>query len=217
MILEFANLLLGIFAKTGYTGIIVLMTIESSFIPFPSEVVIPPAAYLAQQGQLNIFGVIASGILGSLFGAVINYILALTLGRKIIYALAGTKWANILLVDEKKIARAENYFLRYGGVSTFLGRLVPAVRQLISIPAGFSGMKIKRFLFFTFLGSGVWTVILAVLGYFLGANQELLAEYYKEISLATMGIVFAIIAFFVIKKMAKKSPRDDGSLSSGNF
>ena len=143
---ELINNLLDIFLGIGYPGIVLLMTVESSFIPFPSEVVIPPAAYLAQQGQLNIVYVILAGIAGSLLGAAINYLLALTLGRRIIYALADTKFARILLINGKKIEKAEKYFLKYGTASTFLGRLVPAVRQLISIPAGFSRMNLRNFL-----------------------------------------------------------------------
>lgn len=186
----------------GYTGIIVLMTIESSFIPFPSEIIIPPAAYLASLGKMNIYLVIISGIIGSLLGAIINYILALTLGRKIIFILANTKVARMLLITENKIAKAENYFLKYGNVSTFIGRLVPAVRQLISIPAGFSKMNFGKFIFYTFLGSATWTIILALLGYTFGANQELLLKYYKQISLAF--IILALVVIFGIILYQKK-------------
>ncbi|MBU1255318.1 DedA family protein, partial [Patescibacteria group bacterium] len=157
-----ASLVLNIILKIGYIGITLLMTVESSFIPFPSEIVIPPAAYLAQQGQMNIFLVIIAGIAGSLFGALINYYLAYTLGRKAIYSL----------INKKKIVKAENYFLEYGNASTLLGRFVPAVRQLISIPAGFFRMSLKSFILYTSIGSGIWVIILAILGYAFGANQE---------------------------------------------
>ena len=198
---EFINLLLAMSVKFGYFGIISLMAIESSFIPFPSEVVIPPAAYLASKGEFSIYLVIFSGILGSVIGAVINYFLALTLGRKVIFLLADTKIAKLLLINSKKIEKSEKIFLKYGGFSTFFGRLVPAVRQLISIPAGFSKMNIKKFIFFTACGSGLWTVILAGLGYFFGANNDLLMRYYKEVVI--IAVVIVIIAILIKIKLIK--------------
>lgn len=178
---QIVQYVLSISADLGYLGIVFLMAIESSFIPFPSEVVIPPAAYLAALGQMNIFLVIISGIVGSIIGACFNYYLALTLGRKFVYALANKKIAKLFLIDQEKIQKAENYFVEYGNLSTFIGRLVPAVRQLISIPAGFSQMDFKKFIFFTTLGSGTWVTILAILGYYFGANQDSLSRYYNEI------------------------------------
>jgi membrane protein DedA with SNARE-associated domain len=203
---EIINTLLDLSQTLGYGGIIILMAVESSFIPFPSEVVIPPAAYLAAQGEMNIFLVIFAGMAGSLLGASINYFLALTLGRKVVYGLAASRWAKFLLINEKKLARAENYFLRYGKASTFFGRLVPAVRQLISIPAGFSRMNFKSFIFFTWLGSGLWVIVLAVLGYLFGANQERLALYYREISLIFVlaGVAAGVYLYFRTKRQTKK-------------
>ncbi len=204
------NILLNFSLHIGYPGIVLLMTIESSFIPFPSEVVIPPAAYLAQQGQFNLTFVVLAGILGSLLGATINYVLAITLGRRIIYALASTRCAKIFMINANKVQKAEKYFLKYGNASTFLGRLVPAIRQLISIPAGFSRMNFRNFLLFTFLGSGIWTAILAVLGYAFGANQELLQRYYKEISaffLSLAGIFVIYVLYRVIKERGGASHR----------
>jgi len=205
---EFIDLLLLFSAKMGYLGIIFLMAIESSFIPFPSEVVVPPAAYLASQGQMNIFLVVISGIIGSLIGAIFNYFFAMSLGRKIVYSLAGHRYARILLIDENKIAKAEEYFLKYGNISTFIGRLVPAVRQLISIPAGFSRMNFKNFIFYTFLGSSAWTIILAVLGYTFGANQEILSMYYREIKIIAIVLCLGVILFFVFKKNNKKDAKN---------
>jgi len=177
------------------------MTIESSFIPFPSEIVIPPAAYLASLGQMNIYLVILSGILGSLIGAIINYIIGMTLGRKFIYYCADHKLCRMMLINKRKVEIAENYFLKYGKISTLMGRLVPAVRQLISIPAGFSRMNFKQFLFYTFLGSGTWTIILAVLGYAFGANQELFEKYYKEATIGAVAVVaIGVICFVVYQK-----------------
>jgi len=203
---EIISLLLAFSAKIGYLGVVLLMTVESSFIPFPSEIVIPPAAYLASRGEFNIYLVILSGLIGSLFGALINYFLARTLGRMIVYKLAGTRLARILLVSERKIKKSEDLFLRYGAVSTFIGRLVPAVRQLISIPAGFCRMPLSRFILFTALGSGLWTVILAVLGYVFGANQEAwMSIYYnfKHLIYGFIGFVIVIVAVFWIRAIAK--------------
>jgi len=201
---EIINLILNFSQSIGYPGIIILMTIESSFIPFPSEIVIPPAAYLASLGEMDIFLVIISGIIGSLLGAIINYFLALTLGRKIIYCLANTKVAKMLLINENKVVKAENYFLKYGNLSTFIGRLVPAVRQLMSIPAGFSKMHFGKFIFYTFLGSATWTMTLALLGYSFGANQELFEKYYQEISLFFIILSLVIITGVIIYKKKKK-------------
>lgn len=185
---SFISALLALSGKIGYSGIVLLMAVESSFIPFPSEVIIPPAAFLAAQGKINIYLVIASGITGSLIGTLVNYFLALTLGRSVIYSLARSRAARALLINEKKIKKAEDYFLRYGNWATFFGRLIPAVRQLISLPAGFARMNLGNFLFYTFLGSGLWIVILAVLGYIFGANKELLHHYYQQISLILIGV-----------------------------
>lgn len=202
---ELAMILLAATAKMGYWGIILLMAIESSFIPFPSEVVIPPAAYLASMGQMNVYFVILSGITGSLIGAFLNYYLAMTLGRKLVFALAGHRFAKYFLIDQVKIEKAENYFVDHGSVSTFVGRLVPAIRQLISIPAGFVRMDLKKFFLFTTLGSGAWTIILAILGYQFGANQELLSQYYKEISWFFVAVFALLIGYYaVVKTNGKK-------------
>ncbi|MFH1522561.1 MAG: DedA family protein [Patescibacteria group bacterium] len=198
---ELINLLLEFSQSLGYPGIIILMTIESSFIPFPSEIVIPPAAYLASQGQMNIILVVISGILGSLIGATINYFLALYLGRAVVYKLADHKISNFLLINSKKIIKAENYFLQHGSISTFVGRFIPAVRQLISLPAGFSKMNFKKFIFFTGLGSGIWVIILAILGFTFGANQELMKKYYQEISLIFIGLIIILAVVLLIRKL----------------
>lgn len=197
---ELITLLLLTSAKMGYWGIILLMAIESSFIPFPSEVVIPPAAYLASRGEMNVYLVIMSGVAGSLIGAFFNYYLAMTLGRKLVFALAGHRFAKYFLVDQAKIEKAEKYFVDHGSVSTFVGRLVPAIRQLISIPAGFAKMDLKKFFLFTTLGSGAWTIILAILGYQFGANQDLLSQYYKEISWFFVAVFVLLIGYYAFVK-----------------
>jgi membrane protein DedA with SNARE-associated domain len=188
----------------NYFTIALLMAIESSFVPFPSEVVIPPAAWKAAQGDLNVGLVVLCGVGGSLLGAVFNYYFALLLGRKLVYSLADTKIAHLLLINRSSVEKSERYFLKYGNSSTFIGRLVPAVRQLISLPAGLSRMNVKAFLFYTALGSGIWTVILAGLGYYLYTQKEVLNRYYEEISwvLIVVGVLFLI--YLVVKTMKGK-------------
>ncbi len=204
MLITLVNALLHFAQEIGYWGIVFLMTIESSFIPFPSEVVVPPAAYLAAQGKMNIWLVIAASVLGSLIGAIFNYVLAYYLGRPLIYRLAKTKAARFLLVKSEQIERAERFFGQYDRSSTFWGRLVPVIRQLISLPAGFVKMPFFSFVFFTFLGSALWTVILAALGYFFGANEALWKTYYSEISWAIIAITIIIIFYLFWRHREKK-------------
>lgn len=190
----------------SYGTIMLLMTIESTFLPMPSELVIPPAAWKAAEGDLNIFLVILFGTLGALIGSLINYTLSYFLGRKIVYAFANTKFANMCMVTPERIQKAEQYFISHGRSSTFIGRLVPGVRHLISIPAGLAKMPLKTFMLFTFIGAGLWNIILAILGYFLYSQQELLNNYFKEISygLLILGSGFAIYLIVQGIKMKNK-------------
>ncbi|MBP9771084.1 DedA family protein [Candidatus Gracilibacteria bacterium] len=198
---QFASALLDITSGMGYWGIVILMAIESSFIPFPSEIVIPPAAYLAYKGEMNIYLIILCGILGSLIGAVFNYYVAMWLGKPLAYKLVDKKWAKYLLLSRSGLEKAENYFNKYGSASTFFGRLIPAVRQLISLPAGFVKMDFGKFVFYTVLGSGFWVSVLAALGYFFGENQALLKEYYREITIGLIVLVALIVAVVLLKKL----------------
>jgi membrane protein DedA with SNARE-associated domain len=193
----------------GYGMVVLLMTVESSFIPFPSEIVIPPAAWKAAQGELSLAGVVAAGIAGSILGALINYGLARYLGRALLYRLADTRAAHFLLVDRHSLEKAEAYFLKYGKSSTFIGRLIPAIRQLISLPAGLAGMRMRDFLLYTVLGSGIWTVILALLGYHLYSRKEVLEMYYAELSWAfiALGVLFAA---YLLWKGLRKEKREEG-------
>jgi len=186
----------------GYSGIVILMAIESSFIPLPSEIIIPPAAYLASQGKMNLLLIVIAGILGSVLGAVVNYLLSLSLGRLVIYKLADTKLARLFFITPAKIATAEKYFLANARSATFLGRLIPVIRHLISIPAGFSRMPFGAFLLYTAAGAAIWVIILTALGYFIGANQALLSKYYREISwgLLSVGVAFIAWKMMAIKK-----------------
>lgn len=185
-------------SHVGYGTVVFLMAVESSFIPFPSEIVIPPAAWKAAQGELNIYLVVLSGTIGALIGALFNYYFGLILGRKLIYRLADTRIMHAMLVDQTAIMKAERYFIKYGKSSTLIGRLVPAIRQLISIPAGLAKMKMTDFLFYTTLGSTIWNIILAVLGYFLYAQKELLNQFYREISYGCilLGLAFVSYLFY---------------------
>lgn len=188
----------------SYLTIFLLMAIEGSFIPFPSEVVIPPAAWKAAQGDLNIFLVVITGTLGALAGSLINYYLSYYLGRKLVYAFADTRIAHLLLITPEKIEKAEHYFVNHGKSSTFIGRLVPGVRQLISIPAGLAKMPMKDFLIYTVLGAGIWNTILAALGYFLYSQQELLTLYYHELSYAMLVLGVIFVAYLVYNNFKKK-------------
>lgn len=188
-------------ANLTYFTIALLMVIESSFIPFPSEVIIPFAAYKAAQGGLNVFGVVLAGTAGAIVGALGNYYLALYLGRPIIYKLAESKFGKLLLLSEAKIVHAENYFVRNGKLSTFIGRLVPAVRQLISIPAGLARMNMRDFIIYTLAGAGIWNIILAVIGYFIYDIREQIFPYIEYI-LYFLGAAFII---YLIYKAVKNN------------
>jgi len=192
----------------GYGMVVLLMTIESSFIPFPSEIVIPPAAWRAAEGDLNLIGVILAGIVGSLLGALINYALAASLGRALLYRFAETRAARFLLIDRKSLERAEGFFRKYGNISTFVGRLIPSVRQLISLPAGLVRMDLKPFLFFTTLGSGIWNVILALLGYYLYGQKERLELYYREISYVFLGLGVLFFGYLLWRAASRDSKQE---------
>lgn len=197
----------------SYWVIVVFMAIESSFIPFPSEVIVPPAAWLAAAGgDLNIFLVVLSATLGAVIGALVNYGLALWLGRPIVYAFANSRFGHVCLIDKEKVETAERFFDKHGAVSTFVGRLIPAVRQLISIPAGLARMGLARFILFTTLGAGIWNTVLAALGYYCSRIPgletkeqvvELAGTYSHEIGYALFAVVAAIVAFLIYKAVKK--------------
>lgn len=202
-------------AHLNYWTIILFMAVESSFIPFPSEVVVPPAAWLAANGEngLNIVGVIIAATLGADIGATINYVLAKLLGRPIVYAFARSKMGHICLINEEKVKHAETFFEHHGASSTFFGRLVPAVRQLISIPAGLANMHFGKFILFTTLGAGTWNIVLAAIGYSLSKvpgmkNTEdianLSAKYSHTIGYAILAIVAVVLLVIIIKETNKK-------------
>ena len=193
-------------ANMNYTNITLLMTIESSFIPFPSEIVIPPAAYVASkpESHLNIFLVVLFGTLGAIIGALINYYLALWLGRPIIYKFADSKLGHLCLLSSEKIKKAEDYFNDHGKVSTFIGRLVPGIRQLISIPAGLAKMNLGSFILYTTLGAGIWNTILAFIGYLAHGQADLINKYSHELSLVVLGLVGLAAIWFIAKALIKR-------------
>lgn len=181
----------------GYLGIIILMTLESSFIPFPSEVVMIPAGYLAHKGELDLFLCILSGVFGSVLGALINYYICFFWGKKFVL-----KFGKYFGINEKKFSKFEEFFLKYGEISTFICRLLPGIRQYISMPAGLSKMKLLNFVFFTALGSAIWVSILALLGYFIGENEELIKTYLSQILVFI--IIFCFIFVFIYVKIKIK-------------
>lgn len=193
----------------NYWTVMLFMAIESSFIPFPSEAVVPPAAWKAAvTGDMNVVLVVVFATLGALLGAFVNYYLAVWLGRPIVYKFANSRLGHMCLIDEAKVQYAERYFDKHGAVSTFVGRLVPAVRQLISIPAGLARMGLGRFILYTSLGAGAWNAILAALGYYMSTipgmqTEEAVMDKVKEYS-SEIGIVFIVLAVFVVAYLAYK-------------
>lgn len=190
----------------NYGTVTLLMVIESSFIPFPSEVVVPPAAYkaLEEDSNMNIVLVVVFATLGAIIGALINYFLALWLGRPIIYKFVETRFGKMCLLDKQKVEKAEKYFDKHGKSSTFIGRLVPGIRQLISIPAGLAKMNIATFVCFTALGAGIWNIILALLGYLGHGNKELIDQYSHELSYILLGLGVLFVAYLIYKGLSKK-------------
>jgi len=190
-------------ANLNYFTVALLMAIESTFIPLPSEVVVPFAAYKAAQGDLNVFLVVLFGTIGALTGSLINYTLSYYLGRPIVYAFAESKVGKIFLLSREKVEHAETYFLKNGRTSTFIGRLVPGIRHLISIPAGLAKMNLRDFMFFTFVGAGIWNIILAIVGYYLYEVRDQIFPYMEYI-LYLLGAVFIVYLVIKIRNSNKK-------------
>jgi len=208
----------------NYGTVTLLMTIESSFIPFPSEVIVPPAAYQACNSEndtlhvtssnfVNILLVILFATLGALIGALINYVLALWLGRPIIYWFADSKVGHMLLLDSTKVQKAEDYFREHGNVSTLVGRFIPAIRQLISIPAGLAKMHIGMFILFTSIGAAVWNTILAILGYVAHGQKDLIDKYNHELTIALLAIFAIGVAYVVVKWIISAKKRKNAELT----
>ena len=198
----------------NYASITALMTIESSFIPFPSEVVIPPAVYVASEPTsalcatgnypVEVALIVLFGTVGAMLGAVINYLLSMWLGRPIIYKFADSRVGHLLLLSSEKVQKAENYFNDHGKVSTFIGRLIPGIRQLISIPAGLAKMHFGQFMLYTFLGAFIWNTVLALLGYIAHGQADLINQYSHELSIIILVLVGVVVLYYVGKLVYKK-------------
>lgn len=199
-----------------YATIILLMAIESSFIPFPSEVVVPPAAYFAMRnGDMNILLIVLVATIGAFIGAAINYVLALLVGRPIVYRFANSRLGHMCLIDAAKVENAEAYFDKHGSISTFLGRLIPAIRQLISIPAGLARMNFFKFSLFTVLGAGIWNSVLAYLGYWLSTKfpeEQLLLQlehYNRYLTWGGYGLALLIVCYIVYQGFFKSHKKSE--------
>ncbi len=190
----------------NYGTITALMAVESSFIPFPSEIVVPPAAAVSVRpdSNLSIPLIVLFATLGALIGAIINYVLALYLGRAIIYRFADSRLGRLCLLNSDKIRQAEDYFNSHGAVSTFVGRLIPGIRQLISIPAGLARMKMLPFLLYTALGAGIWNIVLALIGYFVGDNMDLIKKYSSEIGHFIVVIVLIVMHYYIFRTIYRR-------------
>lgn len=198
----------------NYASITALMTIESSFIPFPSEVVIPPAVYVASEPTsalcatgnypVDVALIVLFGTVGAMLGAVINYLLSMWLGRPIIYKFADSRVGHLLLLSSEKVQKAENYFNDHGKVSTFIGRLIPGIRQLISIPAGLAKMHFGQFMLYTFLGAFIWNTVLALLGYIAHGQADLINQYSHELSIIILDLVGVVVIYYVGKIVYKR-------------
>lgn len=201
-------------AHMNYASITALMTIESSFIPFPSEVVIPPAVYVASEPTsalcatgnypVDVALIVLFGTIGAMLGAVINYLLSMWLGRPIIYKFADSRVGHLLLLSSEKVQKAENYFNDHGKVSTFIGRLIPGIRQLISIPAGLAKMHFGQFMLYTFLGAFLWNTVLALLGYIAHGQADLINQYSHELSIIILALVGVVVVYYVGKMVYKR-------------
>lgn len=183
----------------GYSGIMILMFIESTFIPLPSELVIPPAGYLIARGQMSWAGVIAAGTTGSVLGALFNYAVAVYLGRPFIL-----KYGKYFGVSQRHFIKGEDFFLKHGNISTFVGRLILGVRHYISFPAGLCRMKVSRFCFYTTLGAGMWVCILAYIGYFVGNNKEKILQVSRQWSLYIIAGCVLLIVIYIWRHRIKE-------------
>ena len=195
---EIVDFIVKLVGDMGYIGIFVMMFLESSFFPFPSEVAMVPAGYLASKGEMNLFAAWLAGAGGSLAGALFNYAIGHKLGRPFLQ-----KYGKYLFLKEESLQKVEDFFAKYGHPSTFWGRLVPGVRQYISLPAGIGRMHIPSFALYTVLGAGIWCAVLLGLGYFLGENEERIKEYLHVILALVMALV--VVVFLYYRQKAKRN------------
>lgn len=198
MLKEMAQWLVDAIFDMGYTGIFLLMTVESSFIPFPSEVVLIPAGYLAAKGEMSMVLIMLASLGGSLAGALINYYGALLIGRNVLEG-----YGRYFFIKPSTLHKMDDFFEQHGPISTFTGRLIPGVRQLISIPAGLTRMKMRLFLLYTALGAGIWSFLLVILGFTIGENEALIEEYLRQIVyICVMSVLFILAVYGYRKRQA---------------
>lgn len=191
MLHEFIDWILQVVQGWGYAGIFILMALESTVLPVPSELVLIPAGYLAHQGTMNFALIVLASTVGSLFGASINYAFALWVGRPFL-----ERWGKYFFVRPPLLHKTDAFFARHGAVSTFTGRLIPGIRHLISLPAGLTRMHFGKFAFYTCLGAGLWSLILTAMGYLIGSNEALVQQYLKQITIGLVTFVAAGLLFY---------------------
>lgn len=199
MIHEIAQTIVAYIGDMGYWGIFLLMFLESTFFPFPSEIVMIPAGYLAFKGEMDLYMVIFSGIVGSVAGALFNYYLAMHFGRQFIL-----RYGKYFFIKEETLDKLEDFFTKHGELSTFNGRLIPGIRQLISLPAGLARMNMAKFAFYSGLGAGIWVIVLVALGYLLGSNEALISEYLQSATLIALLSVVLITLFYIVRHKRRK-------------
>ena len=204
MIHDIANTIVSYIGDMGYWGIFLLMFLESTFFPFPSEIIMIPAGYLAFKGEMNLYIIILVGILGSVAGALLNYYLAMIFGRKFIL-----KYGKYFFIKEETLDKLESFFAKHGEISTFTGRLIPGIRQLISLPAGLARMNMAKFSFYTAIGAGIWVIVLVGVGYLVGSNEELISEYLKSATLIALVSVVLMTIFYVVRNRRRKEILED--------
>ena len=200
MIHDIAQALVNYIGDLGYMGIFLLMFLESTFFPFPSEIVMIPAGYLAFQGEMNLYLVIVVGIVGSISGALFNYYIAIYFGRAFLL-----RYGKYVFIKEETLQKLEAFFVKHGELSTFNGRLIPGVRQLISLPAGLARMHVGKFMFYSGVGAGIWVIVLALLGYMLGSNEALISEYLHTATMMALLCVALITLFYIVRSKRRKN------------
>ena len=204
MLHDIANSIVSYIGDIGYGGIFLLMFLESTFFPFPSEIIMIPAGYLAYEGEMNVLMVVFVGILGSVVGALFNYYIAKYFGRAFIL-----RYGKYFFIKEETLDKLEAFFTKHGELSTFNGRLIPGIRQLISLPAGLARMSVAKFSFYTALGAGIWVVVLVALGYLLGSNEALISQYLKSATLIALISVVLLTIFYIVRNKRHKKILED--------
>jgi len=199
MIQDIAYAIVNYIGELGYWGIFFLMFLESTFFPFPSEIIMIPAGYLAFKGEMSFILVIVIGIVGSLLGALFNYYLARVFGRNFLL-----KYGKYFFISPQTLDKLQLFFTKHGELSTFNGRLIPGIRQLISLPAGLAKMDIVKFSLYSALGAGIWVTILVTLGYLVGSNEALISEYLKLLTFGALGFVTLLTLFYFWRNRKKK-------------